>query len=348
MVIQMPFTVAQRPAIRMLAALLTAATLAGCAPGDGAQAEPGLVTHLPDGRAFNFRCSGAGSPMVLLEAGFGSGAAGWGRSQPGLSKITRVCSYDRAGYGFSDPGPLPRDGAAIARDLDQGLAAAGLEGPYILVGHSAGALYARLFAARRPGEVQGLILLDPTVERVAPPGADGLEGTRRRLRRCLAAAEARPSPPDQDPQWNGCVPRNPGAHDFAVARRPETWRGQMSELDAIFGRTSEQSVRVGDLLAEVPTYVITASDSAAASPSLGYDQRQSLLELAHVRLAMSYQHGYQRTVYSSHLIPNDRPEIVAEAVAAMVKAARAGMPPEPLPASETARPEGEPAFPESP
>jgi pimeloyl-ACP methyl ester carboxylesterase len=332
-------------------AIVAALTLAACFSGGRAasgQPGPGKEAILPDGRALNFRCSGSGSPTVLLESGFGVGAAGWGRTQPQLAKITRVCSYDRAGYGFSAPGPEPRDGMAIARDLDQGLAAAEIEGPYVVVGHSAGGLYARLFAARRPGEVLGLVLLDPTVEHLAPPGRDGLDGIRRRLQRCLATAETSPSPPRDHPKWEGCISAQADAQAVERARRPATWRGQLSELDSIFGRTSEQVNRLGGLLADVPAYVITASDTAAAAPSIGYDTRQSLWTLQQVRLALEFEHGYQRTILASHLIQNDRPEVVAETVLAMVKAVRAGKPPEPLPVSETAPLEGDAGFPEPP
>lgn len=313
-----------------------------------AQAQPGTLAKLPDGRELNFRCTGSGSPTVILESGFGVGASGWGRSQPGIAKTTRVCSYDRAGYGFSTPGPEPRDGAAIARDLDQGLDAAGIEGPFVVVGHSAGALYGRLFAARRPGEVQGLVLLDPTVERLAPPERDGLAGIRRRLQRCISAAERPQQPPREDPVWAGCIPARANAEVEAAARRPETWRNQLSELDAIFGATSSQVARTRGLLSDLPAYVLTASDTAAASPTVGQERPQSVWELQHVGLAATFAHGSQRTIFSSHIVQNDRPEVVAEAVAAMVAAARAGKPPAPLPFSETAPPDGEPAFPELP
>jgi len=339
--------VAAPPALlNTLAAALALAAVVGCTPARNAQAEPGLIAKLPDGRALNLRCTGSGSPTVLLESGFGVGAAGWGRTQPRLARITRVCSYDRAGYGFSDVGPDPRDGAAIARDLDRGLAATGIEGPYVVVGHSAGALYARLFAARRPGEVQGLVLLDPTIERLASPGSDGLDGVRRRLQRCLAAADAAAAPDDS--RWEGCVPAKAGAQTRALALKPAAWRNQLSELNAIFSRTSEQAARLGGLLADVPAYVITASDTAASAPTIGHDRPQSLWELQHVRLALEFQHGYQRTILSSHLVQNDRPEVVAAAVQAMVTSVRNGVPPAPLAVSETAQADGDPAFPETP
>lgn len=334
------------PALLNTLAAVLAATAVSCAPVRQAQAEPGLLAKLPDGRALNFRCAGSGSPTVVLESGFGVGAAGWGRVQPRLARITRVCAYDRAGYGFSDPGPDPRDGAAIARDLDQGLAAARIEGPYVLVGHSAGALYARLFTARRSGEVRGLVLLDPTIERLAAPGRDGLGGVRRRLQRCLAAAEA--GAPPEDPRWEGCVPARADDRTRRLAREPAAWRNQLSELDSIFGRTSEQAARSDGLLGDVPAYVLTASDTAATAPTIGHDRPQSLWELQHARLTMQFRHGYQRTILSSHLIQNDRPELVAEAVQAMVRSVRDGAPPPPLPVSETAPAEGDPAFPDPP
>lgn len=274
---------------------------------------------------------------MLLESGFGADSGAWFKVQPALAAATRTCAYDRAGYGFSDPGPLPRDGAAIARDLDEGLQQAGLTGPFIMVGHSAGGLYARLFAARRKLDVVGLVFLDTTIERLAPigrPDADGLGGIRQRLKRCLAATQAQPSLPPGDPRWIGCVPRAADAQAVLVAQRSDTWVGQLSELDSIFSRTSLETARVGDLLADIPTYVITASDTAAAASRIGVDQPKSVWELQHQQLAAGFLRSSQRTVLSSHLVMIDRPDVVIAAVLEMVKATREGRPPEPLGASE--------------
>lgn len=323
--------------------LLVAGLMTGCGPDRGldalaadAYARPGRLVSLPDGRKLNLRCSGRGSPTVIQESGFGANSSAWSEVQPALSKITRVCAYDRAGYSFSDPGPQPRDGAAIARDLDNALEAAGVRGPYVVVGHSAGGLYGRLFAARRPDEVAGLVLLDPTVERRAPrPQGDGLDGPRRRVQRCLGAAETVPPPPREDPVWTGCLSPRAGPHDLAVGMKPDTWRAQLSELDTLFGRTSDQVFRIGPLLWDVPTYVITASESAEASPMLPIDKPISVWEAQHQQIAGASSRGFQTTVKSSHLVMVKRPDVVIAAVKEMVAAARAGRPPGPLPPSET-------------
>lgn len=244
--------------------------LAGCgeeASLASGRSPPGELAALSDGRTIYLDCTGSGAPTVLLKSGFGAGAGGWGQARRQLKRVGRVCAYDRAGYGYSEPGPEPRDGSAIARDLDEALDAMQIHGPFIVVGHSAGALYARLFAARRPGEVQGLILLDPTIERIAPRDADGLQGFRRKIDRCLAAAQA--AKPAEHPDWNGCVSPRADSRSLALAMRPETWSAQRSELDSIFADTSVQVARTTAVNRGIPTYVFTASETAATSPTVG-------------------------------------------------------------------------------
>ena len=332
-----------RPGAAAVIAAVALALTAGCSRAGGADvlaavvdpyARPGRLVMLPDGRHLNLRCSGKGSPTVVLESGFGAGASAWGKVQPQLSHTTQVCAYDRAGYGFSDPGPLPRDAAAIARDLDQALAKAGIRGPFIVVGHSAGGMYARVFAARRPRQVVGLVLLDPTVEHRAPrPVGDGLDGIRSRVRRCLNATAATPRPQLDSPAWSGCQPSRPNSRDVEVTLRSETWLGQLSELDELFGRASEQVTRAQRQLRSVPTYVITASATSENSFSYGLDG-MTRLEIEHLQIAHAARNGSQRTVESSHLVMIDRPDVVIAAVSEMIDAARAQRQPALLPPSE--------------
>ena len=107
-------------------------------------------------------CTGAGSPAVVLETGLGAPASDWEPIQDAISSITRVCRYDRANCGASDPAETPRDAEAMAGDLHSLVAALSLETPLVLVGHSFGAPICLTYAARWPDEVAALVLLDPT------------------------------------------------------------------------------------------------------------------------------------------------------------------------------------------
>lgn len=116
------------------------------------------------GHRLQLHCMGQGSPTVMLEAGLGNGITHWAALQPLISGHTRVCAYDRAGLGWSEAGPLPRDANRIASEFAAMASASGEAAPFVLVGHSNGGLYARLFAYRHPQAVAGLVLLDPNHE----------------------------------------------------------------------------------------------------------------------------------------------------------------------------------------
>jgi pimeloyl-ACP methyl ester carboxylesterase len=119
--------------------------------------------HLVDvgGRRLYVHCTGSGSPTVVLVSGLAETSVYWGGwIAPAVAQTTTVCAYDRAGQGWSDPPPSPQDGAAVASDLHTLLNRAQIPGPYVLVGHSTGGVYARIFAARYPDQVAGMVLLD--------------------------------------------------------------------------------------------------------------------------------------------------------------------------------------------
>jgi pimeloyl-ACP methyl ester carboxylesterase len=101
-----------------------------------------------------------GAATVILENGLGGTSAAWARVQPEIAKSARVCAYDRAGTGWSDPSPAPRDAQSMAGELHSLLRAAGIPGPYVLVGWSFGGLVSRVFGGQYPDEVAGLVLLD--------------------------------------------------------------------------------------------------------------------------------------------------------------------------------------------
>ncbi len=109
-------------------------------------------------------CAGAGQPTVVLDSGMSSTTDSWTEVQPDVARFTRVCAYDRAGLGRSDPGPAPRTSDQMVRELRALLRNAAVPGPYVLVGHSFGGLNAQLYAGRYPGEVAGMVLVDTAHE----------------------------------------------------------------------------------------------------------------------------------------------------------------------------------------
>lgn len=112
------------------------------------------------GYRLHIHCTGTGSPTVVIDAGWGNWSLLWTEVQGEVAKTTRVCSYDRAGMGYSEAGPLPRDAEHMAVELHTLLDQAGIVGPYVLVGHSLGGLPVRLFAHDYPTEVSGVVLID--------------------------------------------------------------------------------------------------------------------------------------------------------------------------------------------
>ena len=109
-------------------------------------------------------CRGSGSPTVVFDSGLGGSSLDWTLVQPAVASFTRACSYDRAGYAWSDAGPLPRDSENIVRDLERLLGNGSVAAPYVLVGHSLGGLIVQHFARQNPQRVAGMVLIDATHE----------------------------------------------------------------------------------------------------------------------------------------------------------------------------------------
>jgi pimeloyl-ACP methyl ester carboxylesterase len=113
------------------------------------------------GFRLHLNCSGQGSPSVILDAALGGSSVSWTLVQPHLARVTRVCSYDRAGFGWSDAGPMPRTAGRMVDELRLLLARGGVPPPFVLVGHSFGGVVMRVFASRYRSEIAGLVLVDP-------------------------------------------------------------------------------------------------------------------------------------------------------------------------------------------
>jgi len=116
------------------------------------------------GHGLQLLVGGQGSPAVIFEGGFGTGIASWSRVQKDVAAFTQTVSYDRAGLGQSDLGPRPRSAKQIATELHAALQKSGVKPPYVMVGHSFGGIYVRVFTGMYPNEVVGMVLIDPSQE----------------------------------------------------------------------------------------------------------------------------------------------------------------------------------------
>ncbi len=126
-------------------------------------APPGKLIDL-GGYRLHLNCTGNKGPTVVLIPGAGDFSFDWSLVQPNIAQFARVCGYDRAGFAWSDPGPIPRTMKQEAFELHAMLGAAHVRGPYILVGHSLGGLVTRVYASQYPREVAGIVLIDSTHE----------------------------------------------------------------------------------------------------------------------------------------------------------------------------------------
>ena len=140
-----------------------ASLVAPAAAQDRVEAPPGRLVDI-GGRRLHLHCTGSGSPTVVIEAGASAFSIDFALVQPGVSKTTRVCSYDRAGSGWSDARTDVETPMRVIRDLRTLLDTAGEKGPFVLVGASRGGVFVRLFQAEYPADVAGMVLIDPTAE----------------------------------------------------------------------------------------------------------------------------------------------------------------------------------------
>src|SRR6202050_3941964 len=163
----------QIPMFLLLAALISVAVsgqpvASGArSPADIVYAQPGQLVDA-GGFRLNLYCMGSGSPTVVFDSGWEDWAPAWSTVQPQIAKWTRACSYDRAGAGFSDPGPMPRTSVRIAGELHTSLHRAHIAGPYILVGNAFGGDNMRTFADLYMDEVAGLVMDDADTDDVGP------------------------------------------------------------------------------------------------------------------------------------------------------------------------------------
>jgi pimeloyl-ACP methyl ester carboxylesterase len=141
---------------------------------DAAPSIPGRSIDV-GGHSMHLHCTGTGSPTVVLQPGGGEMSSNMGWIAPRIAADTRVCVYDRPGRGWSEAVSTPQDASQIATDLHTLLQRGDVPGPYVLAGHSFGGLYVLTYAARYPDDVAGMVIVDTTAPREAPPAASSGE-----------------------------------------------------------------------------------------------------------------------------------------------------------------------------
>ena len=265
---------------------------------------PGQLVDI-GGYRLHLWCSGAGTPAVILDTGLGGMSAGWGFVQPDVARFTHVCSYDRAGMGYSDPGPSPRTARRIARELAELVDRSRIAGPLVLVGASSAGFNVRVFASDYPQRVAGLVLVDAShedqpheVPRVARfvPLLSSL-GVLRLLGISFGGSgESLP----------------PSARPFARATRFRAAGYQAAADEIMHIRESALEVRSSRRILTVPVIVVTGERGA--------DPAWRALQDDQVTLS---QHGCTIVAEESgHVVAVDQPAVVVDAIRRIVETAR--------------------------
>lgn len=266
----------------------------------------------------NLYCTGQGSSTVVLESGLGDALDSWIRVQPEIARFARVCSYDRAGYGYSEPGPMPRTSDRIAGELHAALGAAGEKPPFLLVGHSFGGYNVRVFNGKYSDEVAGLVLVDATQEdqyRLLPRAwAEMGAGVRQRATR--------------QGFWA------PIYIDLGVARLQTRLKGQqvpplLLQSKYIKARASEllnievsaEQARAAGHIGNKPLVVLTAGRPVDSSLKAVLSERdcdmyrETWMNDLQIRLMRLSARGRRVIVPDSgHDVPTDRPDAIVSAV----------------------------------
>jgi len=243
------------------------------APEVSAGPMPGRLVDV-GGYRLHLSCTGTGAPTVVLLNGLGETSPLWARVHPTIAATTRVCTYDRAGQGWSDDSPNPADATNAATDLHRLLTVAAESGPFVLAGHSIGGVHALTYTQRYPNDVAGVVLLDSAsphqVDLVTP-----FNGEYQIMRRALAVAptlfrfgvghliQAMSTP---------ALPGTAGQQVSAFANSPRGMAGMRAEQAAL-PQTFRQAQAL-TTLGTTPLVVLTAKDNLDHTPGWGTAQNQ--------------------------------------------------------------------------
>jgi len=249
-------------------------------------------------------CQGAGLPVIVLDAGLGGASSDWRKVQPELAKTNRTCIYDRAGYGRSDSGPLPRTSARIAAELRTLLARAELPPPYLLAGHSFGGFNVRLFAGLFPDETAGVVLVDSPHEAQADAlfeqGILGFLDPNGWLRSLWS------------PDLLSSLPAESVAIAEMLGMPAKTWHTMLNEAAAF--DASAQELAETPMPADMPVGVLMHGHRVFPAGMIGDELERDWMRANRALVRAQRQGTFAVAPESGHLIHADQPELIVEMV----------------------------------
>ena len=299
------------------------------------------------GHRLHIDCAGTGNPTIVMEAGAGDFSFDWSLVKPKVARFARVCTYDRAGYAWSETGPTPRTMEQIVYELHTGLKNAGVKSPYVLVGHSLGGLIVRVYTAQYPKEVAGMVLVDSSHEdqlivimdrttkkervvhwrelssgREIPPiqttmpspvASNKSQGIARATPQSKLDApyDKLPMNPQQMRLWAMTQPT------YDAARGSETFEFLADELARMYAERRSGKYFLGDM----PLIVLTrgiAGEDEQANKELLQDHDRLQIDL----LSLSRNSKQIIAKQSGHYIQLEEPALVTDAIKEVVNAVR--------------------------
>jgi pimeloyl-ACP methyl ester carboxylesterase len=263
--------------------------------------------HLVDigGHRLHLWCTGDGAPAVILDTGLGGSTADWGFVQPDVARFTRVCSYDRAGMGYSDPGPSPRTARRMASELAELLARSGIDGTVVLVGASIAGFDVRLFASDYPERAAGLVLVDASHE----DQAHEVPGMARFVPLLSTIGVLRLFGVSFGQRIESLAP---SVRQFARATSFRAVGYQAAADEIIHIRESASEVRSSRRKLTIPVLVVTGGRGADENWRQLQRDQASLSERGCLVIAQQ----------SGHVVSVDQPDVVVNAIRTVVETAR--------------------------
>jgi pimeloyl-ACP methyl ester carboxylesterase len=282
---------------------------------------PGLLVDV-GGHRLHIQCIGAGSPTVVTESGFGGTTLDWSLVQPAVGQTSRICAYDRAGFGWSESGPSPRTSGRIVDELHTLLANAGIPGPYVLVGHSVGGLHAQIFASQHSREVSGLVLLDPTpaayLASLDPPAQRAAAPPIEQVRTIQVMQHI-----GLTRLFGLSVPMPVGHLSTEVQRQIRAVGFRSSVGDALYEEASACEVDLAEVMTAPPLRADMPLVVLVRGLVVGPPDQDAAGKAANAELARRSTNGQLVVAErSEHYIQLDRPDLVIDAVNQVVQSVR--------------------------